>query len=90
MGLCRWTYPSGCLDAIKKGIQNKKALSAAIENVLQNDAAVQTLIKTNTGVDPPYEFLKLRTVLGDQGVRDLIVQKTWNTYYDLVKRSERL
>ena len=87
MGVCRPTYPRSLLDAIKKGSRLQSELSQEILRVMQNDPEVKKLIEKKTHQEPPY-MVDVISVLDDPQVRDIIVKKTWEKYYDLVKRSK--
>jgi hypothetical protein len=85
MGMCRPVYPSACLDAIEAAKKKPKVLSDAIANALNTDASLQAIIKTATGIDPPYNIGNLGTVFGNQTVRDAIIKRTSDTYFSLTR-----
>jgi hypothetical protein len=84
MGMCRPVYPSACLDAIDALGRKARPLSEAIAKVLHTDTSLQAIIKTQTGIDPPYNVGNLTAVFGDKTVRDEIIKRTQDTYVSLV------
>jgi len=91
MAALRPTYPGSLLSAVKKGPQAAgkppllRELSQAILDLLQNDSQVRSLIKQKTKQDP--QLGNINNALDDPDVQQMIVEKTWSKYYDLVKRS---
>jgi hypothetical protein len=91
MSALRPTYPGSLLNAVKKGPRAAgqppllRDLSNAILDLLQNDQQVRDLIKQKTKGDP--DLGDLNNALDDPEVQDMIIGKTWPTYYGLVKKS---
>jgi hypothetical protein len=83
MSFCRPVYPTACLDAIEQAKNTPKALSDAIANALNTDIGLQAIIKSQTGIDAPYNVGNLSTVFNNPTVRDEIIKRTADTYVRL-------
>jgi hypothetical protein len=74
---CFLVYPEYLLNQLKRGAGFKQELGNAIDRAL-DDQDVKDLIGPRRIVD---------ALINDQAVRNLLMQKTRDTYDDLVRRS---